>query len=103
VTNTKVGPIDVSRKIIKIEFIDEELIKFGFDNDVWFHVDKLSSAHVYLRLQQGEKWDQIPQEMLEMAAQLCKANSIEGKRMDNRSAKDWKYQHILLQLLLYRI
>lgn len=30
---------------------DEELIKWGFPEDVWFHVDKMSSAHVYLRLQ----------------------------------------------------
>jgi hypothetical protein len=29
---------------------DEELIKWGWPEDVWFHVDKLSSAHVYLRL-----------------------------------------------------
>lgn len=31
--------------------IDEELIKWGWPEDVWFHVDKMSSAHVYLRLQ----------------------------------------------------
>lgn len=30
--------------------IDEDLIKWGFPEDVWFHVDKMSSAHVYLRL-----------------------------------------------------
>ena len=33
---------------------DEELIKWGWPEDVWFHVDKLSSAHVYLRLKEGE-------------------------------------------------
>lgn len=33
-----------------ILFIDEELIKWGWPEDVWFHVDKFSSAHVYLRL-----------------------------------------------------
>ncbi|XP_053794091.1 coiled-coil domain-containing protein 25, partial [Vidua chalybeata] len=31
---------------------NEDLIKYGWPEDVWFHVDKLSSAHVYLRLQQ---------------------------------------------------
>jgi len=31
-------------------FSDEDLIKWGWPEDVWFHVDKLSSAHVYLRL-----------------------------------------------------
>lgn len=30
--------------------LDEHLIKWGWPEDVWFHVDKLSSAHVYLRL-----------------------------------------------------
>lgn len=29
---------------------DEDLIKWGWPEDVWFHVDKVSSAHVYLRL-----------------------------------------------------
>jgi hypothetical protein len=29
---------------------DEELLKWGWPEDVWFHVDKVSSAHVYLRL-----------------------------------------------------
>lgn len=31
-------------------FVDEDLIKWGWPEDVWFHVDKVSSAHVYLRL-----------------------------------------------------
>lgn len=30
--------------------LDEDLIKWGWPEDVWFHVDKFSSAHVYLRL-----------------------------------------------------
>lgn len=29
---------------------NEHLIKYGWPEDVWFHVDDLSSAHVYLRL-----------------------------------------------------
>ncbi|CAH2066490.1 unnamed protein product, partial [Iphiclides podalirius] len=29
---------------------NEDLIKWGWPEDVWFHVDKVSSAHVYLRL-----------------------------------------------------
>jgi coiled-coil domain-containing protein 25 len=43
-----------------------------------FHVDNLSSAHVYLRLREGMKWDAIPVEILTDCAQLTKANSIEG-------------------------
>lgn len=34
-----------------IIWTDEDLIKWGWPEDVWFHVDKFSSAHVYLRLQ----------------------------------------------------
>lgn len=43
-----------------------------------FHVDKLSSAHIYLRLRDGETWDKIPEPLLTDLAQLTKANSIEG-------------------------
>ncbi|RDW62750.1 DUF814-containing protein-like protein [Coleophoma crateriformis] len=48
-----------------------------------FHVDKLSSAHIYLRMREGETWDAIPQELLIDCAQLTKANSIEGNKKDN--------------------
>lgn len=44
-----------------------------------FHVDNLSSAHLYLRLRDGETWDNIPQSLLDDCAQLTKANSIEGR------------------------
>lgn len=57
---------------------DEDLIKYGFPEDVWFHVDKLSSAHVYLRLEKGQSWENIDKDLLTDCAQLCKANSIEG-------------------------
>jgi len=50
-----------------------------------FHVDNLSSAHVYVRLRDGETWDNIPQPLLEDCAQLTKANSIEGQSMRNLS------------------
>eukprot|EP00850_Spirogloea_muscicola_P024947 SM001830S04168 [mRNA] locus=s1830:631:1783:+ [translate_table: standard] len=43
-----------------------------------FHVDKLSSAHVYLRLNKGQTIEAISDEMLEDCAQLVKANSIQG-------------------------
>ncbi|KAF3217848.1 hypothetical protein TWF106_007811 [Orbilia oligospora] len=38
---------------------NEELIKHGWDEDVWFHADKLSSAHIYLRLSEGNKKDNV--------------------------------------------
>jgi predicted ribosome quality control (RQC) complex YloA/Tae2 family protein len=57
---------------------DEELIKYGWEEDVWFHVDNLSSAHIYVRLPDGESWDAMAPDLLEDCAQLTKANSIEG-------------------------
>ncbi|KAL2354073.1 coiled-coil domain-containing protein 25 [Cryomyces antarcticus] len=60
---------------------NEELIKYGLEED--FHVDNLSSAHVYVRLRDGETWDSIPPALLEDCAQLTKANSIEGNKKDN--------------------
>ena len=32
------------------KYENEDLIKWGWPEDVWFHVDKHSSAHIYLRL-----------------------------------------------------
>jgi len=61
-----------------ISRIDEELIKYAWPQDVWFHVDKLSSAHVYLRMPDAMTWDAIPEALLTDLAQLVKANSIEG-------------------------
>lgn len=62
---------------------NEQLIAHGWENDVWFHVDKLSSAHVYLRLKDGETIDTIPERVLEDCVQLVKHNSIEGNKMSN--------------------
>ncbi|OSX77621.1 hypothetical protein BU14_0141s0005 [Porphyra umbilicalis] len=59
---------------------NEELLKYGWNTDVWFHVDKLSSAHVYLRLPDGVTIDTIDAGVLEDCAQLVKHNSIEGNR-----------------------
>ncbi|KAF3393282.1 Coiled-coil domain-containing protein 25 [Talaromyces pinophilus] len=59
----------------KDKFENEELIKHGLESDV--------CAHVYLRLRDGETWENIPKELLEDCAQLTKANSIEGNKKDN--------------------
>jgi len=76
------------------------LIKYGFTEDLWFHVDKFSSAHVYLRLKEGETMDDISEGVLEDCCQLVKANSIEGNKANNISVvytpwsnlkKNWKY------------
>ncbi|CEG80737.1 Putative Coiled-coil domain-containing protein 25 [Rhizopus microsporus] len=65
----------------KDKFENEDLIKYGFPED--FHVDKLSSAHVYVRLQPGQTWLDIPPEVVDDCAQLVKANSIEGNKKNN--------------------
>ncbi|KAK2053261.1 DUF814-domain-containing protein [Colletotrichum caudatum] len=76
----------------KDKFENEELIKYGWEEDVWFfHADKLSSAHIYLRLPDPKDpantspmtWDAIPEPLLVDLAQLTKANSIEGNKKDN--------------------
>ncbi|MCO5555890.1 hypothetical protein L7F22_009434 [Adiantum nelumboides] len=48
-----------------------------------FHVDKLSSAHVYVRLHKGQTIENISPELLEDCAQLVKANSIQGNKLNN--------------------
>ncbi|XP_031282411.1 coiled-coil domain-containing protein 25-like [Pistacia vera] len=65
------------------KYENEELIKYGFPEDVWFHVDKMSSAHVYLRLHKGQTIDDISEGVLEDCAQLVKANSIQGNKVNN--------------------
>ncbi|KAL2543845.1 hypothetical protein Fot_13148 [Forsythia ovata] len=65
------------------KYENEELIKYGFPEDIWFHVDKMSSAHVYLRLRKGQTIDDIPEGVLEDCAQLVKANSIQGNKVNN--------------------
>lgn len=65
------------------KYENEGLIKWGWPEDVWFHVDKVSSAHVYLRLNPGQTLDDIPSSVLDDCAQLVKANSIEGNKMND--------------------
>jgi hypothetical protein len=59
------------------------MLKYGYENDIWFHVDSLSSAHVYLRLQADWTFDNIPQAVLNDCCQIVKANSIEGNKKNN--------------------
>ncbi|XP_046856872.1 coiled-coil domain-containing protein 25-like isoform X2 [Xenia sp. Carnegie-2017] len=67
------------------KFENEDLIKYGWPEDVWFHVDKMSSAHVYLRLPKGQAIEDIPTSVLDDCAQLVKANSIQGNKKNNVS------------------
>ncbi|KAJ1453983.1 hypothetical protein M885DRAFT_618474 [Pelagophyceae sp. CCMP2097] len=72
----------------KDKFENEALIAHGWPEDVWFHVDDLSSAHVYARLPRGPlrlafresgKMDHLPETLKECCA-LVKANSIAGSK-----------------------
>ena len=61
------------------KYENELLIKYGHPEDCWFHVDDLSSAHVYLRLHPGQaSLEDIPPDALLDACSLVKANSIAG-------------------------
>eukprot|EP00927_Polykrikos_kofoidii_P085740 TRINITY_DN9403_c0_g1_i3.p1 TRINITY_DN9403_c0_g1~~TRINITY_DN9403_c0_g1_i3.p1 ORF type:complete len:233 (+),score=64.70 TRINITY_DN9403_c0_g1_i3:57-755(+) len=81
------------------KFENDELIKNGWPEDIWFHVDDYSSAHVYLRLPPGtvdlfnvkdkdeakqrlvDAVASVPETILMEMAQLTKANSIEGCKL----------------------
>ena len=76
----------------KDKFENEDLIKFGWDEDVWFHVDNLSSAHVYARIAREPPapgstslpppatLDSLSEGTIRDCAQLVKANSLEGSK-----------------------
>eukprot|EP00924_Labyrinthula_sp_SR-Ha-C_P008826 augustus_masked-scaffold_2-processed-gene-4.44-mRNA-1 protein AED:0.04 eAED:0.04 QI:0/-1/0/1/-1/1/1/0/223 len=80
----------------KDKYENELLIKYGWPEDIWFHVDDLSSAHVYLRLPRGPLRKQYIQsgnldhlsDALTDCCQLVKANSIQGSK---QSAVDIVY------------
>ncbi|KAL1562212.1 Coiled-coil domain-containing protein 25 [Salvia divinorum] len=76
------------------KYENEDLIKFGLPEDIWFHVDKMSSAHVYLRLPKGQTIDDIPESVLEDCAQLVKANSIQGNKVNNISIVYTPWQNL---------
>lgn len=67
----------------KDKYENEDLIKYGLPEDVWFHVDDLSSAHVYLRMKPGMTLDDISEDLLLDCASLVKANSIQGCKKNN--------------------
>jgi len=65
------------------KYENEELLKHAWPEDVWFHVDNYSSAHVYLRLKKGMTLENIPEEALVDCSQLVKANSIQASKLTN--------------------
>lgn len=55
--------------------------RWGWPEDVWFHVDNLSSPHVYVRLPPGKTWDDLTPDAIRDASQWCKQGSIEGCKL----------------------
>ncbi len=76
---------------------NEYLIRYGWPGDVWFHVEGISSAHVYFRLDCFSSTDNVnphvrnllgkipiddlPLESVEDMCQIVKHNSIKGCKM----------------------
>ncbi|CAG8578162.1 17553_t:CDS:2, partial [Acaulospora colombiana] len=54
---------------------NDELIKHGWEEDV--------CGHVYLRLREGQRWDDIPEVLLNELGQLVKESSIIGRKEKN--------------------
>ncbi|AAZ11896.1 hypothetical protein, conserved [Trypanosoma brucei brucei TREU927] len=65
------------------KYENEKLIKYGWPEDIWFHVDNHSSAHVYVRMPKGKGLDDLTPAIIEECSQLTKANSIEGCKLNN--------------------
>lgn len=65
------------------KYENEELIRWGWPEDIWFHVDSHSSAHVYVRMPPGKGMEDLTEEMIEECCQLTKQNSIEGCKLND--------------------
>lgn len=85
---SKPSELDEGHYIItgKDQFENDLLIKYGFREIglVWFHADKYSSGHVYLKLLPHEKSvDDVQGEVLQDCLQLCKSMSIQGNKLES--------------------
>lgn len=47
---------------------NEEVLKHAWEGDIWFHVDKHSSAHVYVRTLNFYNIDTLPKKIIIEAA-----------------------------------
>jgi len=76
----KHGEVEYTMYMGKNKDENEHLLKFGWLEDLWFHVDDFSSAHVYLRLPPGTKMSSLPEDVIKDCATFVKANSIDGSK-----------------------
>ena len=78
----------------KDKYENEELIKYGFPIDVWFHVENFSSAHVYLRLPEGVTIDTIPKDVMDECLQIVRDGSKDGRKKDKVSVCSTMWQNL---------
>jgi predicted ribosome quality control (RQC) complex YloA/Tae2 family protein len=52
---------------------NDTLLEFAdFKQDIWFHVENYSSAHLYLKIKDISEWENLPEVLLMDLAQLTK-------------------------------
>ena len=61
--------------------VGDKILTLLFFLSRWFHVDGLSSAHVYLRLNANQRLEDVSADTIMECAQFVKANSIEGCKL----------------------
>lgn len=68
------------------QFENEELIHFSrryMEQSgltlMWYHVDKFSSPHAYVKLHEGETT--VPRKLINICCQICRDGSIEGTKL----------------------
>lgn len=85
------------------KYENEELIKYGFPEDFWFHVEDMSSAHVYLRLKKNQRLEDVSDETIMECAQLVKANSIEGCKLKEVEVSKSYLNYITSSIIFIKI
>jgi hypothetical protein len=78
------------------KYENEDLIRYGLLEDIWFHVDDLSSAHVYLRLNKNQRLEDVSDKTIQECAQLVKANSIEGCKLKECTVSKYAIRTVYL-------
>ena len=83
---SQLSEYDTPHQIItgKDRFENDLLIKYSYRElgYIWFHTDKYSSGHIYLKLLPSEKsLDDVPPEVVSDCLQLCKSESIHANKM----------------------